>query len=58
MEEKINKILKIQEKNIKNNKKINILIICDDVHLHSKSKELINLSSLGRHYFCTVICSL
>lgn len=58
IEEKIGKILKIQEKNIKKGIKINILIIMDDVIIHSKSKMLINLSTLGRHFNITVICSL
>jgi hypothetical protein len=58
IEEKLNKLLKIQEKNVKNNKEINILIILDDVQIHSKSKELINLSTLGRHYKITCLLSL
>ena len=58
MEDKIAKILQIQEKNIKKNKKINILIICDDVIIHSRSKQLINLSCMSRHYFITVILNL
>lgn len=58
IEEKLNKLLKIQERNVKNNKEINILIILDDVQIHSKSKELINLSTLGRHFKITVILSL
>lgn len=58
MEEKIEKILKIQEKNIKKNKKINILILCDDVIVHSRSKQLINLSTMSRHFLITVICSV
>ena len=58
LEEKIGKILKLQEKNIKKQKKVNLLIILDDVKLHNKSKQLINLSSLGRHFYCTVIMSV
>ena len=58
LEEKIHKILKIQEKNIKGKKKVNLLIILDDVKLHNKSKQLINLSSLGRHFLITVIMSV
>ena len=34
------------------------MIILDDVQVHAKSKELINLSTLGRHYFISVILSL
>lgn len=59
IEEKLNKLLKIQERNVKNNKDINILIILDDVQIHSnKNKELINVSTLGRHYKITCILSL
>ena len=58
MEDKIEKILKMQEKNIKNDKKFNILVLCDDVIVHSRSKQLINLSSMGRHFLITVICSV
>ena len=58
MENKIEKILKIQEKNIKKNKKINILVLCDDVIVHSRSKQLINLSTMSRHFNITVICSV
>ena len=58
MEQKLEKLLKIQEGNIKKSKKINILIICDDVIVHAKSKQLINLSTLGRHYLISVICSV
>jgi energy-coupling factor transporter ATP-binding protein EcfA2 len=57
IEIKIKKILDIQSKNIKKGKKINILIILDDVQVHSRSKELINLSTLGRHYYITVLFS-
>ena len=58
IEEKLNKILKIQLSNIKKGKKVQLLIILDDVQVHSRSKELINLSTLGRHYHITVILSL
>ena len=58
IEEKLNKILKIQLSNIKKGKKVNILIILDDVQVHTKSKELINLSTLGRHYHIIVLLSL
>ena len=57
MEEKIKKILQIQEKNIKKNKLVNILIILDDVKVHSRSKELINIATLGRHLKITCILS-
>ena len=57
MEDKIKKILSIQEKNIKKNKLVNILIILDDVKVHSKSKELINIATLGRHLKITCILS-
>ncbi len=57
MEEKIKKILHIQEKNIKKNKLVNILIILDDVKVHSRSKELINIATLGRHLKITCILS-
>jgi ABC-type Fe3+/spermidine/putrescine transport system ATPase subunit len=58
IEQKLNKILKIQLNNIKKGKKVNLLIILDDVQVHSRSKKLINLSTLGRHYHITVILSL
>ena len=58
LEEKLEKLLKIQEKNLKKQKKINLLIILDDVKLHNKSKMLVNLSSLGRHYLITVCFSV
>ena len=57
LDEKIDKILKIQEKNIKKNKSVHGLIILDDVALHSKSKKLVDLSSKGRHYLISVIFS-
>ena len=40
IEEKLNKILKIQLNNIKKGKNINLLIILDDVQVHSRSKQL------------------
>ncbi len=57
MEDKIKKILQIQENNIKKNKQVNILLILDDVKVHSRSKELINVSTLGRHLKITCILS-
>ena len=57
IEDKLDKILKIQEKNVKNNKSVNGLIILDDVKLHSKSKKLIDLSSMGRHFKLTCLLS-
>jgi energy-coupling factor transporter ATP-binding protein EcfA2 len=57
MEDKLDKILKIQEKNVKNNKKVNGLIILDDIKLHSKSKKLMDLSSMGRHFKLTCLLS-
>ena len=58
IEEKLNKILKIQLNNIKKGKKVQLLIILDDVQVHAKSKELVNLSTMSRHYHITVILSL
>ena len=58
MEYKLKKILQIQEKNIKQKKNVNGLILLDDVKLHAKSKELINLASYGRHFHISVICSV
>ena len=58
MEDKLKKILQIQEKNIKSNKMVNGLILLDDVKIHSKSKELINLASMGRHFHISCICSV
>jgi hypothetical protein len=57
IEEKLDKILKIQEKNVKNKKDINGLIILDDVKLHARSKKLMDLSSMGRHFKLTCILS-
>jgi len=57
MEDKIDKIMNIQEKNVKNNKQVNGLIILDDIKLHSKSKKLMDLSSMGRHFKLTCILS-
>ena len=58
MEEKVDKILKIQEKNIQNNKQVQGLILLDDVQVHAKSKKLIDLACLGRHFKITVIMSV
>lgn len=55
---KIPKILNIQEKNIKNNKLIQGLIVLDDVKVYKKSKSLIDLATKSRHYKLTVICSV
>ena len=57
IEEKLYKILKIQEKNVKAKKNINGLILLDDVKLHAKSKKLMDLSSMGRHFKLTCILS-
>ena len=57
IEEKLDKILKIQEKNVKGKKNVNGLILLDDVKLHSKSKKLMDLSSMGRHFKLTCILS-
>ena len=57
IEDKLDKILKLQEKNVKNNKQVNGLIILDDIKLHSKSKKLMDLSSMGRHFKLTCILS-
>ncbi len=57
IENKLDKILKIQEKNVKAKKNINGLILLDDVKLHAKSKKLMDLSSMGRHFKLTCILS-
>ena len=57
LESKIAKILNIQEKNILKKKDVNLLIILDDVKIHTKSKELVNLSTMGRHFKITTILS-
>ena len=49
--------MKIQEKNVKNNKLVNGLIILDDIKLHSRSKKLMDLSSMGRHFKLTCLLS-
>ncbi len=58
LDEKINKILKIQENNIKRNKIIHGLIILDDVKVYKKSNMLIDLATKSRHYKLTVISSV
>jgi hypothetical protein len=58
LDEKIDKILTFQEKNIKSNKIIHGLIILDDVKVFKKSKMLIDLACKSRHYKLTVICSV
>jgi hypothetical protein len=57
MEDKIDKILKIQEKNIKKNKLVHGMILLDDVVVSSKSKKLIDLSTLGHHFKITCLFS-
>ena len=57
IEEKLSKILSIQKKNITSGKKINLMILLDDIKIHAKSKELINLSTLGRHFLITTVVS-
>ena len=57
MEDKLKKILQIQERNRMRKKQINGLIILDDVKIHHKSKELINLASMGRHFYLTCLLS-
>ncbi len=48
----------MQEKNVKNNKQVNGLILLDDIKLHSKSnKKLTDLSSMGRHFKLTCVLS-
>lgn len=58
LDDKISKILKIQENNIKKNKIIHGLIILDDVKVYKKSNMLIDLATKSRHYKLTVICSV
>ena len=58
LDKKVEKILSIQEKNIKNKKGVNGLILLDDVKVYKKSKILIDLSTKSRHYKITVICSV
>ena len=58
LDEKVEKILKIQERNINRNKIIHGLIVLDDVKIYRKSKVLIDLSTKARHYKLTVICSV
>ena len=58
LDEKIKKLLQIQEKNIKKNKIIHGLIILDDVKVYKKSNMLIDLATKARHYKLTVICSV
>lgn len=58
LDDKIRKILKIQESNIKRNKIIHGLIILDDVKVYKKSNMLIDLACKARHYKLTVISSV
>ena len=58
LDDKIEKILKIQERNISRNNIIHGLIVLDDVKIYKKSKLLIDLSTKARHFKLTVICSV
>ena len=58
LDEKTSKILKIQERNIKNKNIVKGLILLDDVKVFKKSKQLINLATQGRHFKLTVIASV
>ena len=56
-ENKIEKIIKYQQKNTKNNKKIKLIFIFDDVNVNDKSRQLIKLFTQSRHFHVTVIVS-
>jgi hypothetical protein len=58
LDNKVEKLLKIQEKSIKSKKIIHGLIVLDDVKIYKKSKILIDLATKSRHYKLTVICSV
>ena len=58
LDNKVEKILKMQEKSIKSKKLIHGLIVLDDVKIYKKSKILIDLATKSRHYKITVICSV
>lgn len=58
LDNKIEKILKIQENNINRNKIIHGLILLDDVKLYNKSRALCDLACKSRHYKLTTICSV
>ena len=58
LDDKVEKILKLQEKSVKNKKLIHGLIVLDDVKIYKKSKILIDLSTKSRHYKLTVIGSV
>ena len=58
LDNKVEKILKMQEKSIKSKKLIHGLIVLDDVKIYKKSKILIDLACKSRHFKITVICSV
>ena len=58
IDDKVEKLLKIQEKNIKGKKIIHGLLILDDVKTYARSKQLIRLSTTGRHFKLSVIASV
>ena len=57
IETQLEEVLKVQEKNFNKNIIVNVMIILDDVKIHAKSKELINLATYGRHFKITTILS-
>lgn len=57
IETKLKKILQLQKKNMLSNKDINLLLIFDDIKIHAKSKEIVNVASYGRHLNITTIIS-
>ena len=58
IDEKIGKLLKIQEKSRKNKNNVYGLVILDDVKTFNRSKMLIQLATQGRHFYLTVIASV
>ena len=58
LDDKVTKILNIQEKSIKSKKIIHGLIVLDDVKIYKRSKILVDLATKSRHFKLTVICSV
>ena len=58
LDEVIGKVLKIQERNRKKGLKIHGMIILDDVKIYKKSKMLVHLAIMSRHFYLQVCCSV
>ena len=58
LDEVVGKVLKIQEKNRKKGLKVHGMIILDDVKVYKKSKMLIHLAVMSRHFYLQVCVSV